>query len=116
VPGICVSYLTEKSVEESREKNRNIQPETFGQNIYYLFNNSLCLQKGVMGAFASNKIIEALNKLKNLEKKLYYEKKVLDFPDQISYLEKMIDLIAEPLFKSQMKAYLAKCNKSEKEN
>ncbi|GFI28585.1 hypothetical protein IMSAGC012_03717 [Lachnospiraceae bacterium] len=101
VPGISVSYLSDRI--------SNLDTETFGQNLYVLFNQSLCLQKGVLGVFASNKIIDILKEIRDLEKSLFNKKNMDDSQHRIEECEKVIEIVAEPVFKNQMQLYLAKC-------
>ena len=101
VPGISVSYLSDRI--------SNLDTETFGQNLYVLFNQSLCLQKGVLGVFASNKIIDILKEIRDLEKSLFNKKNMDDSQHRIEECEKVIEIVAEPVFKTQMQLYLAKC-------
>lgn len=102
VPGASVSYL-------SREDN-SLHPNTFGQNLYVLFNDALCLKKGVMGAFASNKILDVLKEMKDLEQNMH-DGNTVNSSYQIEACEKVIDLVAEPLFKNQMQEYLTRCKR-----
>lgn len=100
MPGNAIIYLKDK-------ENLDCQmEETFGQNIYALFNHAFFLHDGVIGTFASNKIKEVLNKLQNIEKTLFNEKvdskEIEQVCLELEYCEKIADLLAEPLFKRYM--------------
>lgn len=106
VPGIAVTYL--------KQKEKYVSPfeETFAQNIYVLFNSAFILEKGVIGAFATDKILDVLLDLKEIEGNLLEGKENLsELEKRIIYNEKLVTLVAEPVFKNQMEKYLSKCKK-----
>jgi len=106
MPGNSVIYLKNK-------KNMDCQmKETFGQNIYALFNHAFFLHDGVIGAFASKKILEVVKKQQNIEKRLLEKNIAPETIEQIhselAYCEKLADLLAEPLYKRQIKDSIVK--------
>lgn len=106
VPGNSVIYL--------KEKGKYPPPfeETFAQNIYVLFNSAFVLENGIIGDFATGKILDVLEKLQDIEKKLPKTKENLkELSDDLERVEKTIGLVAEPVFQLQMKKYLLQCKK-----
>lgn len=106
VPGNSVIYLKEKGKYPSPFE------KTFAQNIYVLFNNAFVLENGIIGDFATDKILEVLLELKTIEKKLFDEEEnISGLPENLSDCGEIIDLVAEPIFKQQMENYLMRCKK-----
>ena len=106
VPGYSVIYLKEKGKYPSPFE------ETFAQNIYVLFNSAFVLESGIIGEFATDKILEVLEGLNKIERKLFNkEKNISELSQKLDYYEEIINLVAEPIFRQQMEKYLSKCKK-----
>ena len=58
IPKQNVVYLSSNELEENKE-----QPETFGSNIFKLYNNAFFLDKGAIGAFAKEKLEKLLKEI-----------------------------------------------------
>lgn len=92
---------------------------TFGQNIYTLYNDAFFLQNGVIGEFASNKIIDTVMKLEEIERKLRNQQRqrsqqqtdLSEISLEIAECEEITHMIAEPLFGKQIRYYLKSCKK-----
>lgn len=84
--------------------------ETFGANIYKLFDDAFFLEKqGKIGEFSKNKIQNIIKKIIPLEKEassLFYPKLNINHIDQ---LEKEISLIGEPIIRDKLFSMLYKC-------
>lgn len=106
MPGNSVTYLDNKT-----NMGRQIE-ETFGQNIYALFNHAFVLHDGVIGTFASKKIEEVMDRLQNIERGLLERENASHNSDEISsdleYCETIAELLAEPLFKRYFMDSIAK--------
>lgn len=116
VPGTSVIYLKAVRDDDGKIIGKQVceRPfiDTFGQNIYVLFNHAFFLENGVIGTFANGKILEALQTLKNVEERLRNQQnKDMNYQDDIKRCEMLIDLVAEPVFKKYMQQYLLKCKK-----
>lgn len=106
VPGYSVIYLKEKGKYPSPFE------ETFAQNIYVLFNSAFVLENGIIGEFATDKILEVLEGLNKIERKLFdKEENINELSWILDYYEEIINLVAEPIFRQQMEKYLLKCKK-----
>ena len=97
IPKQNVIYLHSEKVGDEKWKysvdDSSDHAETFGANIFRLFNDAFFLQKGAIGAFAEEKIKELLKLIDNSAN----EKK-----DEI---QKHIRMIGDPFLKSKVKAY-----------
>lgn len=117
MPGQAVTCL--KKTSEGNKEVDNTRKDTFGQNIYVLYNDAFFLQKGVMGEFVSTKINKMVIELENVEKELmdmYRQEKqskerIEDIDKKIVEYEETADLLAEPLFGTQIKRYLKNCKR-----
>ena len=58
IPKQNVVYLSSNELEEKKD-----QPETFGSNIFKLYNNAFFLDKGAIGAFAKEKLEKLLKEI-----------------------------------------------------
>lgn len=100
MPGNSVIYLKNKENMDQQIK------ETFGQNIYALFNHAFFLHDGVIGTFASKKIGDVLEKLQYIENTVFNNQPGSEEIEQMtSDLERckaLTDLLAEPLFKRHL--------------
>lgn len=100
MPGNSVIYLKDKE-----NIGRQFQ-ETFGQNIYALFNHAFFLHDGVIGTFASEKIEKVLDLLPEIEKTLFKGESGSDEIEQarlnLKYCKALVDLLAEPIFKRHL--------------
>lgn len=106
VPGNSVIYLKEKGKYPSPFE------KTFAQNIYVLFNSAFVLENGIIGDFATDKILDVLLDLKEIEKKLFEKKEnIKELSGKLDYCEKIINLVAEPVLNQQMNNYLLKCKR-----
>lgn len=119
MPQSSVIYLRTKK-DQNKKIKENVQVNTFGQNIYVLFNDAFFLQDGIIGEFACQKIIEITIFLERLEESFDRLKKEKDIQaqDRIELLqdinnltkyEILTDLVAEPLFRNQLKGYVETC-------
>lgn len=120
MPQDAVTYLHAKRddkefIKEKRKKE--VHPNTFGQNIYVLFNDAFFLRKGIIGEFASNKIVETVIELERLEesfdeRKSAGKQKQRD-GEQLNWkmekYEKIANLVAEPIYRHQLQSYLVNC-------
>lgn len=97
IPKQNVIYLHSEKVGDEKWKysvdDSSDHAETFGANIFRLFNDAFFLQKGAIGAFAEEKIKELLKLIDNSAN----EKK-----DEI---QKHIRMIGDPFLKSKIEAY-----------
>lgn len=117
IPGNSVTYLhTRKDMTRFIAKKEKVDARlnTFGQNIYVLFNDAFFLRDGVIGEFASQKIIETVIDLENLEKlfdsRKSCQKMNWDEIDKIiERCKKLAHLVAEPLFSHELLRYIANC-------
>lgn len=97
--------------------DNNLHAETFGANIYKLFNNAFFLgQKGQIGEFSRNKIQTIIDKVSpemhEEEGAVYHEipkKEVVE-------LEKEIALIGEPIVRNKLYDMLYKCQYCSKDS
>lgn len=120
MPQDAVTYLHAKRddkefIKEKRKKE--VHPNTFAQNIYVLFNDAFFLRKGIIGEFASNKIVETVIELERLEesfdeRKSAGQQKQRD-GEQLNWkmekYEKIANLVAEPIYRHQLQSYLVNC-------
>lgn len=111
MPGNSVIYLKDK-------KNMDCQmKETFGQNIYTLFNHAFFLHDGVIGTFASNKILEVIRKLQGVEEELFDIEVKIDsnkaeqLYSVLSDCEAFANILAEPLYKRSIQDSIKKYRK-----
>ena len=117
MPGQAVTCL--KTTSEGNKEVDDRRKDTFGQNIYVLYNDAFFLQHGVIGAFASAKINKAVEGLENIEKKLMdmcgqgeqSKESLEEIANKIVEYEETADLLAEPLFGTQIKRYLKNCHR-----
>lgn len=121
MPQSSVTYLRTKQ-DENKKIKENVQLNTFGQNIYVLFNDAFFLQDGIIGEFACQKIVEIAIFLERLEELLDRLKREQNIKTQernelnqhfekFKKYEMLTDLVAEPLFRSQLKGYINNCKK-----
>lgn len=116
MPGQASIYLKkrangEKEVDEKKKY-------TFGQNIYVLFDDAFFLKRGVIGKFASKKILKMLKGLEQTEKILIKKrskklslKELNKISEKIDEYEENVRLVAEPAFALQMQHYVEICRK-----
>ncbi len=117
MPGQAVTCL--KKTSEGNKEVDNTRKDTFGQNIYVLYNDAFFLQKGVIGEFVSTKINKAVKGLEIIEKELMdmngqsmqTKKRIEEISNEIEEYEGTADLLAEPLFGTQIKRYLKNCKR-----
>lgn len=117
MPGQAVTCL--KTTSEGNKEVDDRRKDTFGQNIYVLYNDAFFLQHGVIGEFASAKINKAVEELGDIEKKLMdmfgrgeqSEESLEKMVNEIVEYEETADLLAEPLFGTQIKRYLKNCHR-----
>ncbi len=116
VPGTSVIYL--KAIRDGKNKIEAKKicekpfKDTFGQNIYVLFNHAFFLENGVIGAFANSKILEVFRMLEQVEKHLKeHQDTGQEDKENIRRCEMVINLVAEPVFKKHMQQCLLKCKK-----
>lgn len=109
IPRSNVIFLKRENDRCKIDDNR-LHSETFGANIYKLFNNAFFLgQKGQIGEFSRNKIQAIINKISPKldpeEGAVYHEisKK------EAAELEKEIVLIGEPIIRNKLYDMLYKC-------
>lgn len=109
IPRSNVIFLKRENDRCKIDDNR-LHSETFGANIYKLFNNAFFLgQKGQIGEFSRNKIQVIINKISPKldpeEGAVYHEisKK------EAAELEKEIVLIGEPIIRNKLYDMLYKC-------
>ncbi len=111
MPGNSVIYLENKENMDCQMK------ETFGQNIYTLFNHAFFLHDGVIGTFASSKILGVIKKLQGVEEELFYIEGKIDSnkADQLysvlSDCEALANILAEPLYKRSIQDSIKKYRK-----
>lgn len=114
MPGQASIYLKtrENGAKEVVEKEKY----TFGQNIYVLFDDAFFLKKGVIGKFASKKILKTLKGLEETEKILIKKrsknlssKEQKKISEKIDEYEENVRLVAEPAFALQMQHYIDIC-------
>lgn len=121
MPAASVTYLRTVR-DENRKIKENVRLNTFGQNIYVLFNDAFFLQDGIIGEFACQKITDIAIFLERLEELLDKQKKSGNMQneelDELKRMKKgleknevIADLVAEPLFKNQLKSYIDSCKK-----
>lgn len=111
IPGLSAFYLKN---DEVRKRKMVLSPssDTFGQNIYVLYNDAFFLKDGVIGEFASDKIVEFVLKLEEIEKKILVNTGINDLLEEwIEECEKISALVAEPIYKHQMEYYLRNCKR-----
>ena len=108
-PGNSVIYLEEKENIGCQLDN------TFGQNIYALFNDAFFLREGVVGTFASSKISEVLITLQKIEKGLLGgdldSKKIGQLDSDLNDCEELAGLLGEPLMKGYIRDSVEKFKK-----
>lgn len=102
-PGPSVLYLDKKECVGK-------SGDTFAQNIYVLFNDAFFLHNGVIGKFASKKILDVFTELEDIER-LLRNKKQRGISGRINQCDQIINLVGEPLFKRKMRDYLLKCTR-----
>lgn len=111
MPGNSVIYLENKENMDCQMK------ETFGQNIYTLFNHAFFLHDGVIGTFASSKILGVIKKLQGVEEELFDIEGKIDSnkADQLysvlSDCEALANILAEPLYKRSIQDSIKKYRK-----
>ncbi len=120
MPQDAVTYLHAKRDDKEfiREKRKkDVHPNTFGQNIYVLFNDAFFLRDGIIGEFASHKILKTVIGLEELEES-FDERKSAGHQEQanlgqsnrkLEMYEKMVNLVAEPVYRHQLQSYLVNC-------
>ena len=96
IPDTNVVFLKKVS-GETQVVDHEITGKTFGSNIYTLYKKSFFMDKGLMGAFATQKINAIFEKLKNsLDTNTPLDKK------DIEDMKKVIDSVGEPLIRDQL--------------
>lgn len=97
IPKQNVLYLHSEKVDDEKWKysvdDSSDHAETFGANIFRLFNDAFFLEKGAIGAFAEEKIKELLKMIDNNANQKKNE------------IQKRIRLIGDPFLKSKIEAY-----------
>lgn len=117
MPGQAAIYLKKDVVGQKIIEEKEM--DTFGQNIYVLFDDAFFLKDGVMGEFASDKILETVLDLESMEKSLleYKVKKYLppgaieDISSRLAKCKELVHLVAEPIFGRQIQHYINNCKK-----
>lgn len=114
-----------KSVEERKndDTKKQIYPKSnsFGQQIYTLFNDAFFMEQGIIGAFVDRKIGEVYKELHKMEEKLSERKNTREVNTLEGYerdLKKykcIIDLIDEPLLHGHLSQSYKLCNQRIKE-
>lgn len=90
IPKQNVVYLIDNELEENKDVYL-IQPETFGSNIFKLYNNAFFLDKGAIGEFAKGKLEILL-------------KEILDGNGDKEDLQKRINLIGDDFLKDRFQS------------
>lgn len=85
--------------------------ETFGANIHDLLANDFFLKNGFMGEFAKEKINDVIEELQGL-----IEKKICILPDRIEEIERIIEIVGEPLLKNSLNTLFTKANPNRKDS
>lgn len=117
MPGQAAIYLKKDILGQKTTEEKKM--DTFGQNIYVLFDDAFFLKNGVIGEFASDKILETVLDLENIEKTLldYKVKKQLPTGEmegiftRLTKNEEIVHLVAEPIFGRQIQHYVNNCKK-----
>ncbi len=103
IPKSNIIYLRQKNMKCSIDDNIN-HTETFGTNIYKLFNDAFFLEEqGQVGEFAKRKIQNTINKILSL----WNRESEADFI-QIKQLEKEVLMIGEPIIRERLFTMLYK--------
>lgn len=120
MPLDAVTYLHTKRDDKEfimEKRKKDVHPNTFGQNIYVLFNDAFFLRNGIIGEFASHKILETVIELEKLEES-FDERKSAGQQMQrdreqlcrkMEKYEKIANLVAEPVYRHQLQSYLLNC-------
>ena len=74
----------------------NDHKNTFGANVYSLFNDAFFMENGVVGELAKSKILSVYSEIKNSE----------DVYEQREYYQNFINLIGDDIIKREMKKLL----------
>lgn len=114
---IFLKTVGEKEDDKTIEKKKQIDPEynSFGQQIYTLFNDAFFMEQGIIGAFADTKIGEVYKQLYEIEKGLSErknpEKSILEgYECDLRKCKCIIQLIDEPLLKGHLSQSYNLCN------
>lgn len=110
--------IKQKEHGDTIKQKEQIYPESnsFGQQIYTLFNDAFFMEQGIIGAFADMKIGEVYKELLKIEKRLSERKNVQEKNTLESYegdLKKqkcIIKLIDEPLLHGHLSQSYKLCN------
>ena len=89
IPANNVIYLGDNESQNVSNVVRN----TFGQNIHTILKDSFFLANGTLGAFASDKINNTADKLRNFEKMT---------PQEIEECKSIVDLVAPGILKGKL--------------
>ena len=100
---IILSDFPNKNVIYLRRNNNktlvdcnNDHKNTFGANVYSLFNDAFFMENGVVGELAKSKILSVYSEIKNSE----------DVYEQREYYQNFINLIGDDIIKREMKKLL----------
>lgn len=122
MPGPSVNCLV-NDISKNEKKVTCPEYSTFGQNIYCLYNDAFFLKQGIMGEFASKKIIELIIDLQTIEKKLLYKKKrsetIKYLEENIHRCEEIAKLVEVSVYSEEIQKLLDYCRaliKKEKRN
>ena len=122
MPGPSVNCLV-NDISKNEKKVTCPEYSTFGQNIYCLYNDAFFLRQGIMGEFASKKIIELIIDLQTIEKKLLYKKKRIEtikyLEENIHRCEEIAKLVEVSVYSEEIQKLLDYCRaliKKEKRN
>lgn len=112
IPHSNIIYLKRENEKCSIDED-NKHSETFGANIYKLFNDAFFLgEKGQTGEFSKRKIQEIIDKIKP---EIKNEGEIV-YPDlktkEVSILEQQISLIGEKILRDKLHEMLYKCKYS----
>lgn len=115
MPGQAVTCL--KNVPGGKKEVVQAKKNTFGQNIYVLYDDAFFLQNGVIGEFASKKIIEAVVGLEEIERNLMekgvekrnIQKEYEKISEKIKEYEKVANLVEGPMFGNQIRQFVKSC-------
>lgn len=117
MPGQAVIRL--RNTKERRKEVVQAKKHTFGQNIYVLYDDAFFLQNGVIGEFASKKIIDTVVGIEKVERDLMKkgvrrqirQEEYEEISEKIREYEKIADLVEEPLFGNQIRQFVKSCKK-----
>ena len=100
IPSENVMFIEKENEKDSSSKTIQIDAEknnikTFGANVHDLLTSSFFMEKGYVGAFAKDKIIELIKEINDIPKNSLKQK------DTVSLINR-INIIGEPFIKSKL--------------